>query len=66
MSIRRRHVVRRWMTGEDEAAEGFNDDVSAASDNELVKLVNKIIVDAYQQGRVRYSHRTRSRVRKRR
>ncbi len=26
------------------------DDVSAAADNELVKLVNKIIVDAYQQG----------------
>ena len=26
------------------------DDVSAASDNELVKLVNKIIIDAYQQG----------------
>jgi type II secretory ATPase GspE/PulE/Tfp pilus assembly ATPase PilB-like protein len=27
-----------------------SDDVSAASDNELVKLVNKIIIDAYQQG----------------
>ena len=27
-----------------------NDDVSAAADNELVKLVNKIIIDAYQQG----------------
>src|SRR5256885_15785565 len=27
-----------------------DDDVSAAADNELVKLVNKIIVDAYQQG----------------
>ena len=26
------------------------DDLSAASDNELVRLVNKIIVDAYQQG----------------
>lgn len=26
------------------------DDVSAAADNELVKLVNKIIIDAYQQG----------------
>jgi type II secretory ATPase GspE/PulE/Tfp pilus assembly ATPase PilB-like protein len=26
------------------------DDVSAAADNELVKLVNKIIVDAYHQG----------------
>ena len=29
---------------------GAADDVSAAADNELVKLVNKIIVDAYQQG----------------
>ena len=27
-----------------------SDDVSAAADNELVKLVNKIIIDAYQQG----------------
>ncbi len=27
-----------------------SDDVSAASDNELVKLVNKIIIDAYNQG----------------
>ena len=36
--------------GESEAAESGNDDVSAAADNELVKLVNKIIVDAYQQG----------------
>ena len=26
------------------------DDVSAAADNELVKLVNKIIIDAYNQG----------------
>ncbi|HEV2432319.1 MAG TPA: GAF domain-containing protein, partial [Burkholderiales bacterium] len=26
------------------------DDVSAAADNELVRLVNKVIVDAYQQG----------------
>ena len=26
------------------------DDVSPAADNELVKLVNKIIVDAYNQG----------------
>ncbi|MBM6677044.1 secretion system protein E, partial [Olsenella uli] len=30
-------------------AEG-GDDVSAAADNELVKLVNKIIIDAYNQG----------------
>ncbi len=29
---------------------GDGDDVSAAADNELVKLVNKIIVDAYHQG----------------
>ena len=27
-----------------------SDDVSAAADNELVKLVNKIIIDAFQQG----------------
>lgn len=33
----------------DEALEG-GDDVSAAADNELVRLVNKIIVEAYQQG----------------
>ncbi|MBI3370708.1 MAG: GspE/PulE family protein [Betaproteobacteria bacterium] len=32
-----------------EAIDG-GDDVSAAADNELVKLVNKIIVDAYNQG----------------
>ncbi|MCK9283312.1 MAG: GspE/PulE family protein [Rhodocyclaceae bacterium] len=35
---------------EGEEGESVADDVSAASDNELVKLVNKIIVDAYQQG----------------
>jgi type II secretory ATPase GspE/PulE/Tfp pilus assembly ATPase PilB-like protein len=29
---------------------GDTDDVSAAADNELVKLVNKIIIDAYNQG----------------
>ncbi len=34
--------------GDDE--EGAADDVSAAADNELVKLVNKIIVDAYRMG----------------
>jgi type II secretory ATPase GspE/PulE/Tfp pilus assembly ATPase PilB-like protein len=33
--------------GSDDAG---NDDLSAAADNELVKLVNKIIVEAYQQG----------------
>ena len=31
-------------------AGGDSDDVSAAADNELVKLVNKIIIDAYHQG----------------
>jgi len=39
---------------EDEASgellEGSADEVSAAADNELVKLVNKVIVDAYNQG----------------
>ena len=30
--------------------EAISDEVSAAADNELVKLVNKVIVDAYQQG----------------
>jgi type II secretory ATPase GspE/PulE/Tfp pilus assembly ATPase PilB-like protein len=40
------------MEGEDDtgALEGANDEVSAAADNELVKLVNKVIVDAYNQG----------------
>ncbi len=33
-----------------EAGEGGGDEVSAAADNELVRLVNKIIVEAYQQG----------------
>jgi type II secretory ATPase GspE/PulE/Tfp pilus assembly ATPase PilB-like protein len=28
----------------------LSEDISAAADNELVKLVNKIVVDAYQQG----------------
>ncbi|MFN7087004.1 MAG: ATPase, T2SS/T4P/T4SS family [Burkholderiales bacterium] len=35
-------------SGEESAA--ADDIASAASDNELVKLVNKIIIDAYQQG----------------
>jgi len=36
---------------QDESLEETTEDVaSAASDNEVVKLVNKIIVDAYQQG----------------
>src|SRR5918912_1811059 len=34
---------------EGEALEGSADEVSAAADNELVKLVNKVIVDAYNQ-----------------
>jgi type II secretory ATPase GspE/PulE/Tfp pilus assembly ATPase PilB-like protein len=33
-----------------EALEGASDEVSAAADNELVKLVNKVIVDAFNQG----------------
>ncbi|MFN9490047.1 MAG: GspE/PulE family protein [Betaproteobacteria bacterium] len=34
-----------------ESGEGGGEDVaSAAADNELVKLVNKVIIDAYQQG----------------
>jgi type II secretory ATPase GspE/PulE/Tfp pilus assembly ATPase PilB-like protein len=35
---------------EDETGTVSQDDVSAAADNELVKLVNKIIVDAYKMG----------------
>ncbi|GAB4175845.1 MAG: ATPase, T2SS/T4P/T4SS family [Rhodocyclaceae bacterium] len=35
---------------EQEEGESLSEDVSAASDNELVRLVNKIIIDAYQQG----------------
>ncbi len=38
------------MGGEEEDAALIQDDVSAAADNELVKLVNKIIVDAYRMG----------------
>jgi len=36
--------------GEIEGEGSGSDDVSAAADNELVKLVNKIVIDAYQQG----------------
>ncbi|MCX7168298.1 MAG: ATPase, T2SS/T4P/T4SS family [Rhodocyclales bacterium] len=36
--------------GEVEGEGGASDDISAAADNELVKLVNKIIIDAYQMG----------------
>ncbi|NTV11256.1 MAG: Flp pilus assembly complex ATPase component TadA, partial [Zoogloea sp.] len=35
---------------EDEDAASTADDISAAADNELVKLVNRIIMDAYRQG----------------
>ncbi len=39
------------MEGEEEDSGGdASGDVSAAADNELVKLVNKIIIDAYRQG----------------
>jgi len=40
------------MDDDDEGSLGTadSDDVNAAADNELVKLVNKIIVDAYNQG----------------
>jgi type II secretory ATPase GspE/PulE/Tfp pilus assembly ATPase PilB-like protein len=39
------------MTGDDEEGAEFSaTDVAAAAENELVKLVNKIIVDAYRQG----------------
>jgi type II secretory ATPase GspE/PulE/Tfp pilus assembly ATPase PilB-like protein len=33
-----------------ELIEGVGDEISAAAENELVKLVNKVIVDAYNQG----------------
>src|SRR5687767_1697543 len=33
-----------------EVLEAMSDEASAAADNELVKLVNKVIVDAYNQG----------------
>ncbi len=35
---------------QEEEGEGAGDDISAAADNELVKLVNKVIIDAYQMG----------------
>ncbi|MGE5758203.1 MAG: GspE/PulE family protein, partial [Sideroxydans sp.] len=35
---------------EEETNNATQDDVSAAADNELVKLVNKIIIDAYKMG----------------
>ncbi|MGC3963793.1 MAG: GspE/PulE family protein [Rhodocyclaceae bacterium] len=36
--------------GEDDEGYGSADDLSAAADNELVKLVNRVIVDAHRQG----------------
>ena len=38
------------MTADVEEEAGATDDVSLAADNELVKLVNKVIIDAYNQG----------------
>jgi type II secretory ATPase GspE/PulE/Tfp pilus assembly ATPase PilB-like protein len=47
-------TVGDLLSGLDEGEEGATDltgdDLSAAADNELVKLVNKIIIDAYNQG----------------
>ncbi|TAH49903.1 MAG: type II/IV secretion system protein, partial [Betaproteobacteria bacterium] len=44
--------VSELLTGLDEHDDesSLTDDVSAAADNELVKLVNKVIIDAYRQG----------------
>ena len=45
--------VGELLSGMDEGEEGgetSSEDLSAAADNELVKLVNKIIIDAYSQG----------------
>jgi type II secretory ATPase GspE/PulE/Tfp pilus assembly ATPase PilB-like protein len=38
------------MGGDEEESVVSQDDVSAAADNELVKLVNKVIVDSYRMG----------------
>jgi len=35
---------------EEAGVEGSGDDLSQAADNELVKLVNKVVIDAYNQG----------------
>ena len=43
-------LLSRLDSDDGEAVEGANDEVSAAADNELVKLVNKIVIDAYNQG----------------
>ncbi len=36
--------------GDDEEVAELGDDLAASADNELVRLVNKIIIEAYQQG----------------
>ncbi|MCE1182512.1 MAG: Flp pilus assembly complex ATPase component TadA [Rhodocyclales bacterium] len=36
--------------GDDEEVGELSDDLAASADNELVRLVNKIIIEAYQQG----------------
>jgi len=46
-------TVSELLSGLEDGEDGVDltsDDLNAASDNELVKLVNKIIVDAYHQG----------------
>ncbi len=46
-------TVSELLSGLEDGEEGVDitsDDLNAAADNELVKLVNKIIVDAYHQG----------------
>jgi type II secretory ATPase GspE/PulE/Tfp pilus assembly ATPase PilB-like protein len=46
-------TVGELLSGLDEGEEGVeltSDDINAAADNELVKLVNKVIIDAYNQG----------------
>lgn len=43
-------LLTSMASDDDEGGDSSAGDVSAAADNELVKLVNKIIIDAYQQG----------------
>ena len=43
-------ILQGLDTDEGEEVGNVGDDVSAAADNELVKLVNKIIIDAFNQG----------------
>ena len=58
--------TRRTMVGERHPVRSSDDDgdgttprgrLLAAADNELVKLVNRIIIDAHRQGRLRHPHR---------